>query len=97
MIRRVFTFGYGHTHPTTGKSLRGRYVVIEGETLEHCRAEMLNRFGREWAFEYASETAVRTLSAPARPWPLPPSEWPVGRRDFEVIDGVMKLRRGVHE
>jgi len=45
LITQIFTFGYGQQH-------KGRYVVIEGKTKEDCRAEMIRRFGMNWAFQY---------------------------------------------
>lgn len=43
----VFTFGCGHRN-------RGHYVRIYG-TFEGARAEMVRRYGREWAFQYTQE------------------------------------------
>jgi hypothetical protein len=40
-----FTFGLSHTHPVTGDSLSGCYVISDRETV-------LKHFGRYWAFEY---------------------------------------------
>jgi hypothetical protein len=51
-VTKVYTFGFGHKHPVTGESLANHFAVIEGETGEHCRAEMLNHFGNAWAFQY---------------------------------------------
>lgn len=51
---RYYTFGWGHTHPETGESLANYYVIVKGLSAEHCRAEMLNRFGSSWAFEYST-------------------------------------------
>lgn len=56
-VTQIFTFGFGHKHPVTGQSLGNMFVVIEGETKEHCRCKMLNHFGNTWAFQY--DTAER--------------------------------------
>lgn len=70
-VARFYTFGVGHKHPVTGEPLRRRYVKIYGPTAEHCRAEMLNRFGRGWSSEYVDASAL-PLSASR----LEESEWP---------------------
>jgi hypothetical protein len=52
-VTRYFSFGYGHTDPATGESLRDKYVTVIAATAEGCREAMLaSRFGRQWAFEY---------------------------------------------
>ncbi len=43
----IFTFGYGHAFPN-------RYVKIWG-TCASARAEMFERFGPKWAFQYTSD------------------------------------------
>lgn len=49
----LFTFGYGHTHPESGESLANKGVRFEG-TYEGARAQMVERFGVKWAFQYES-------------------------------------------
>lgn len=54
-----FTFGPDHRHPTTGESLGGRYVAIEGD-IESTRAAMFAVFGNRWAQQYrAADKAER--------------------------------------
>jgi hypothetical protein len=48
-----FTFGFGHTHPTTGESLAKCYVVLEGD-LNSTREVMAQHFGNKWATQYPS-------------------------------------------
>lgn len=48
IVRRVFTFGFGHANA-------GRYVVVSAPTAEECREHMLQRYGNQWAFEYRDE------------------------------------------
>lgn len=43
----IFTFGFDHRYP-------GGYVKIEGNYGE-ARAEMVERYGVKWAFQYPSE------------------------------------------
>lgn len=57
MVKRTFTFGQGQELEGYGL-LRDHYVEIEGETIEHCRATMLNHFGNNWAFDYATPEAA---------------------------------------
>lgn len=54
----VFTFGFGHTHPRTGRSLANHYVRVPG-TYEQARARMLERFGNRWAFQYETVEMAR--------------------------------------
>lgn len=73
-VSRCFTFGMGQCHPVTGQSLADHYVVITGETINHCRATMLNHFGNNWAFDYDSpESANR---GGWQMFELPVGEWP---------------------
>ena len=59
----VFTFGCGHLNG-------GHYVRIFG-TLEGTRAEMMRRYGTEWAFQYSQrqwDEAMNNLRANG--WPV---------------------------
>lgn len=49
-----FTFGYDHTHPTTGANLRNSYVRIHG-TCDSTRDAMFAAFGNRWAFQYSAD------------------------------------------
>lgn len=63
-MRRLFTFGFGQTDPKTGRALDNRYVWVEGSSVEDCRRQMLDRFGRRyhgagnWAFDYPDAEAA---------------------------------------
>lgn len=62
-MTRIFTFGYGQHDPRTGRGLDDRFVRVEGDTDQHLRAKMLDRFGAgnglgNWAFDYESEDAA---------------------------------------
>jgi hypothetical protein len=48
-----FTFGFDHTHPTTGQPLRKSYIRIH-DTCEGARAQMLTAFGQRWSNQYES-------------------------------------------
>ena len=50
----IFTFGFDHIHPETGRRLANHYLVIRAEDSETARAEMVRRFGTKWAFQYPS-------------------------------------------
>lgn len=59
----VFTFGMGHEH-------RGHYVRIHG-TFSEARAEMVRRFGSEWAFQYSEDAWQETVrSMTVMGWPV---------------------------
>jgi hypothetical protein len=66
---RHYTFGPGHKHPDTGKSLGGQYVTVTTETegYDACRARMFRYWGNGWAFEY--ETLPAAISGPVAEWP----------------------------
>lgn len=85
MVTHIFTFGHGHTHPVTGKSLADHYVAITAESSTLCRAEMLNRFGRNWAFEYP--TRERAGVDRYNLIELPESEWPDAGKRYLVSTG----------
>jgi hypothetical protein len=53
----LFTFGFGHVHPTTGESLANRCVRFKG-TYAQARGEMVRRFGIKWAFQYACDETL---------------------------------------
>lgn len=58
MIEQVFTFGYGHVCPYTGRKLADHYAVVVAPDKEQCRALMVGMFGKQWAFEYDSAEAA---------------------------------------
>ena len=49
----VFTFGCGHKHA-------GHYIRIFG-TFSEARTEMVDRYGRQWAFQYSEDEWERTV------------------------------------
>ena len=51
----IFTFGFGHVHPSTGERLANKFMRIRADDWQSARDEMLRRFGRKWAFQYPSE------------------------------------------
>lgn len=55
----VFTFSAGHLHPTTFEPLRDRYVHVTGDH-DQARAEMIARFGNQWAEQTPAEDADLT-------------------------------------
>lgn len=84
-MKRYFTFGYDHRHPVTGIRLASRYVVIEGETRDACRTEMLNRFGRNWAFEYSEDSHVaEKLREDPGFEELQREDWPESTGSYEI-------------
>jgi hypothetical protein len=48
-----FTFGFDHTHPTTGQRLRKSFVRIHG-TCDSTREQMNAAFGNRWSNQYHS-------------------------------------------
>lgn len=52
-----FTFGFDHTHPVTGESLAGWFVVIEGD-VNSSRELMVKHFGLQWAMQYPTAEAA---------------------------------------
>lgn len=58
MKEHIFTFGFGHVHPDTGRSLANHYIVIWAESAQEARTKMYERFGQKWAFEYPSREAA---------------------------------------
>ena len=91
LTTRIFTFGFGHKHPETGQSLGRMYVIIKGATGEHCRAEMMNRFGRKWAFEYRTPEDAGVERYDLKE--LPSAEWPPSSDQFYVDpEGVLQAR-----
>lgn len=50
MKKWYFTFGCGIDNPN-----RNCYTVIEAETYESAREEMIRRFGVKWAFQYSED------------------------------------------
>jgi hypothetical protein len=89
VVQRTFTFGprSAANHWPRYRTLYGSElaVTLSGESVEHCRAEMLNRFGRDWAFDYnpldAEQLMPQLVYVPATDWPAPDT-YPDGR--FEV-------------
>lgn len=92
-VSRVFTFGFGHKHPTTGESLKNKFVEIIAPTSNHCRVVMLNHFGRQWAFEYktredAGVNEYNLTELPADEWPPTVVRFVVNTDDdIEQADG----------
>jgi hypothetical protein len=85
VVERVFTFG-----PSSAKrhwpDYRTRYgaelaITVTAPTESHCIAEVLNRFGRDWAFSYKPTVARRLMPdlvyVPIADWPGP--GYPAGR------------------
>lgn len=64
----VFTFGFDQVD-SEGNSLSGCYVVVPG-SLYLSRHRMLQRYGRNWAFQYPDEEA-----AGVKKWNLKRIEW----------------------
>lgn len=52
--RWYFTFGYDHTHPRTGESLRNCYVLLEGD-INETREIIARHFGRKWSMQYPNK------------------------------------------
>lgn len=50
----IFTFGFDHKHPDSGRRLSGCYTVVEGEDAEDARNKMMAKFGTKWAFQYVN-------------------------------------------
>jgi len=51
----IFTFGFDHVNPLTGKSLANHFCRIYADSATAAREEMVRRWGRKWAFQYNSE------------------------------------------
>lgn len=90
MVKRVFTFGQGQEVEYYGL-VRDHYVEIEGETIEHCRATMLNHFGNNWSFDYDSPEAAGLTRFNLKE--LPREFWPMSSGKFFVdTQGVCRPR-----
>ena len=50
----IFTFGWDHINPISGKRLNNSYVKLYG-TYDSTREEMIHRFGNRWAQQYLTE------------------------------------------
>jgi JAB domain-containing protein similar to deubiquitination enzymes len=50
----ICTFGFGHLHPVTKKSLGNHYIVVNAEDEVEAHKVMYRRFGQKWAFCYKS-------------------------------------------
>lgn len=48
LVRRVFTFGFGHPNANG-------YAVVYGKTAEECRQRMYAEYGNKWSMEYENE------------------------------------------
>lgn len=48
----IFTFGFDHINPITGKTLFNNYVRISAEDSTAARVEMNRRFGNRWSSCY---------------------------------------------
>jgi hypothetical protein len=53
-VTRCFTFGFAHAHPNG-------FVRITGESYADCRAEMMQRYGNKWAFDYSEDEIADQL------------------------------------
>lgn len=53
----IFTFGYDHFHPETGKNLAHCYVSVFGD-VDSSRERMMEKYGRNWAMQYPSRGAA---------------------------------------
>ena len=51
LTRYVFTFGFGQPHA-------GGYAVVHGDSYQHCRDRMFERFGNKWSISYQDEEAA---------------------------------------
>ena len=51
MKKYYFTFGCGQEHANC-------YIIIEAETSEEARQEMVNRYGRKWSRQYKTAEAA---------------------------------------
>ena len=58
----VFTFGSGQKHA-------GYYVRIQG-TFEAARKKMIEKYGKQWAFQYSQDEWSGLENDPDRPYPL---------------------------
>lgn len=56
----IFTFGCGQPHA-------GKYVKIKG-SFDEARAEMIKRYGKEWAFQYSAESWEKMKNDPETRW-----------------------------
>jgi hypothetical protein len=52
-VTRIFTFGYGHTCPHTGKDLGDHYVTITAPDMSSARLLMIAVFGKAWCTDYS--------------------------------------------
>lgn len=52
-ITRIYTFGYGHTCPLTGKDLGDHYVTITAPDVSSGRLLMIAVFGKAWCTDYS--------------------------------------------
>ncbi len=58
----IFTFGSGQQHA-------GHFVRING-TFDSARAEMFDRYGEDWGFQYSEEKWKEMEDNPSRWWPM---------------------------
>jgi hypothetical protein len=56
VITQLFTFGYGHVCPVTGRALDDHYATIVAADRNQARAVMWAMFGRNWAFQYDADS-----------------------------------------
>jgi hypothetical protein len=89
---RLFTFGIG-------SDLADRVIAwAVGSTPDVARARMIQRFGRDWAFEY-NATRGRELIKRYGYRPLAPEEIPPTRADLDpdlqaYVDGLLAVKGG---
>ena len=58
MITQVFTFGYGHVCPFTGRKLDDHYATVVAADQKQARALMVAAFGTMWCDQYESVAAA---------------------------------------
>lgn len=66
----VFTFGCGQEY-------EGKYVKIRG-TFSEARRKMLDKYGKEWGFQYSENEWESYKNDPNRWWPM--------EEELEVIE-----------
>jgi hypothetical protein len=73
----VFTFGSNHT--LNGESLKGKYIVLEGD-IESTRQQMFTLFGRQWSMQYSTKEDAGVDQFNLTELPIAVA---MGRRDVE--------------
>lgn len=88
-----FTFGYDHTHPTTGERLRRSYVRVHG-TADSTRAAMITVFGNRWSHQYptAAHAGVDKYGLTEAAFPADSDE-PTVAAETTAIRGMLEQLR----